>query len=92
MSAVIRLGYVNLRVTDLEEARNHYSNTLGWSRARRTGTLHLQGGDEWDFRPAERAIEHPQPARQLDDLRGVAPRPGPGSAPSGVPGPRCWDR
>jgi catechol-2,3-dioxygenase len=29
MSAVIRLGYVNLRVTDLEEARNHYSNTLG---------------------------------------------------------------
>ena len=29
MSAVIRLGYVHLRVTDLEEARNHYSNTLG---------------------------------------------------------------
>ena len=28
-SAVIRLGYVHLRVTDLEEARNHYSNTLG---------------------------------------------------------------
>ena len=27
--SVIRLGYVHLRVTDLEEARNHYSNTLG---------------------------------------------------------------
>ena len=30
MSAVIRLGYVHLRVTDLEEARNHYSNTSAW--------------------------------------------------------------
>ena len=29
MSNVIRLGFVHLRVTDLEEARNHYSNTLG---------------------------------------------------------------
>lgn len=26
---VMRLGFVHLRVTDLEEARNHYSNTLG---------------------------------------------------------------
>ena len=26
---VMRLGYVHLRVTDLEEARDHYSNTLG---------------------------------------------------------------
>ena len=25
----MRLGYVHIRVTDLEEARNHYSNTLG---------------------------------------------------------------
>ena len=26
---VMRLGYVHIRVTDLEEARDHYSNTLG---------------------------------------------------------------
>ena len=29
---VMRLGFVHLRVTDLEEARNHYSNTLGMTR------------------------------------------------------------
>ena len=29
MSKVMRLGFVHLRVTDLEESRNHYSNTLG---------------------------------------------------------------
>ena len=29
---VMRLGFVHLRVTDLEEARNHYSNTLGHDR------------------------------------------------------------
>ena len=29
--SVMRLGYVHMRVTDLEEARDHYSNTLGMS-------------------------------------------------------------
>ena len=29
--SVMRLGYVHVRVTDLQEARNHYSNTLGMS-------------------------------------------------------------
>ena len=62
MSAVIRLGYVHLRVTDLEEARNHYSNTLGmevvheepspsphsWPRGdREPGKLYLKCWDEW---------------------------------------------
>jgi hypothetical protein len=28
---VMRLGFVHLRVTDLEEARNHYSNTPPWT-------------------------------------------------------------
>ena len=41
MSAVIRLGYVHLRVTDLEESRNHYSNTLGME------VVHEEPGRLW---------------------------------------------
>jgi len=49
MSKVIRLGYVHLRVTDLEEARNHYSNTLGMEVvASEPGKLYLKCWDEWD--------------------------------------------
>src|SRR6185369_9254709 len=49
MSAVIRLGYVHLRVTDLEEARNHYSNTLGMEVVQeKQGKLYLTCWDEWD--------------------------------------------
>ena len=49
MSAVIRLGYVHLRVTDLEEARNHYSNTLGMEVVHEEpGKLWLKCWDEWD--------------------------------------------
>jgi catechol 2,3-dioxygenase len=48
-SAVIRLGYVHLRVTDLEEARNHYSNTLGMQVVHEEpGRLWLKCWDEWD--------------------------------------------
>ena len=46
---VMRLGSVHLRVTDLEEARNHYSNTLGMTVvAEQAGKLHLKCWDEWD--------------------------------------------
>jgi catechol 2,3-dioxygenase-like lactoylglutathione lyase family enzyme len=46
---VMRLGFVHLRVTDLEEARNHYSNTLGMQVvAEQAGKLHLKCWDEWD--------------------------------------------
>ena len=49
MSAVIRLGYVHLRVTDLEESRNHYSNTLGMEVVHEEpGRLWLKCWDEWD--------------------------------------------
>ena len=49
MSKVIRLGYVHLRVTDLEESRNHYSNTLGMEVvAEEPGKLYLKCWDEWD--------------------------------------------
>ncbi len=48
-SAVIRLGYVHLRVTDLEEAREHYSNTLGMEVVEEDqGKLYLKCWDEWD--------------------------------------------
>lgn len=46
---VMRLGYLHLRVTDLEEARDHYSNTLGMSVVHEEpGRLHLKCWDEWD--------------------------------------------
>ena len=46
---VMRLGFVHLRVTDLEEARNHYSNTLGMTVvAEQPGKLYLKCWDEWD--------------------------------------------
>jgi catechol 2,3-dioxygenase len=47
--SVMRLGYVHIRVTDLEEARNHYSNTLGMSVVHEEpGKLHLKCWDEYD--------------------------------------------
>jgi catechol 2,3-dioxygenase len=46
---VIRLGYVHMRVTDLEDARNHYSNTLGMEVVHEEpGKLWLKCWDEWD--------------------------------------------
>ena len=50
--SVMRLGYVHIRVTDLEEARDHYSNTLGMSVVHEEpGRLHLKCWDEWDHHP-----------------------------------------
>ena len=47
--SVMRLGFVHIRVTDLEEARNHYSNTLGMNVVHEEpGKLHLKCWDEWD--------------------------------------------
>ncbi|MGH3150966.1 MAG: catechol 2,3-dioxygenase [Streptosporangiaceae bacterium] len=46
---VMRLGFVHIKVTDLEEARNHYSNTLGMTVvAESPGKLYLKCWDEWD--------------------------------------------
>jgi len=47
--SVMRLGYVHIRVTDLEEARNHYSNTIGMNVVHEEpGKLHLKCWDEYD--------------------------------------------
>ena len=38
------MGFVHLRVTDLEEARNHYSDTLGMTVvAEQPGKLQVRG-------------------------------------------------
>lgn len=47
--AVMRLGYVHARVTDLSDARSHYVDTLGlYPVQEEPGRLLLKGWDEWD--------------------------------------------
>ncbi len=47
--AILRLGYVHARVTDLAEAKSHYANTLGlYPMQEEPGRLLLKGWDEWD--------------------------------------------
>ncbi|MDA8309350.1 MAG: catechol 2,3-dioxygenase [Actinomycetota bacterium] len=46
---VMRLGYVHIRVTDLEAARRHYVDTLGmYPTASASGKLYLKAWDEYD--------------------------------------------
>lgn len=46
---VMRLGYVHIRVTDLEAARRHYVDTLGmYPIASESGKLYLKAWDEYD--------------------------------------------
>jgi catechol 2,3-dioxygenase len=46
---VLRLGYVHIRVTDLEEAKKHYGYTMGLLPARvEPGRVFYKGWDEWD--------------------------------------------
>lgn len=47
--AVLRLGYVHARVTDLADARSHYVDTLGLHPIQEeSGRMLLKGWDEWD--------------------------------------------
>jgi len=47
--AVLRLGYVHVRVTDLEDAKRHYADTLGMKiMADEGGKVHLKCWDEYD--------------------------------------------
>jgi catechol 2,3-dioxygenase len=44
---VLRLGYVHMRVTDLEEAKRHYGYTMGLMPAREEpGRAFYKGWDE----------------------------------------------
>ncbi|TWS26435.1 catechol 2,3-dioxygenase [Tsukamurella sputi] len=46
---VIRLGYVHVRVSDLDTAAEHYANTLGMDTvAEETGRMYLKSWDEHD--------------------------------------------
>ena len=46
---VMRMGYVHARVTDLEEAKRHYANTMGLYETRsEPGRVFYKGWDEWD--------------------------------------------
>ena len=47
--AVMRMGYVHARVTDLAEAKHHYANTLGlYETLAEDGKVYYKGWDEWD--------------------------------------------
>ena len=47
--AVMRLGYVHARVTDLDEAKRHYNDTLVlYPIHEDAGTAYFKGWDEWD--------------------------------------------
>src|SRR5579875_2381492 len=47
--SVMRLGFVHVRVTDLEAARRHYVDTLGmYPVAQEEGRLYLKCWDEYD--------------------------------------------
>ena len=47
--AILRMGYAHVRVTDLAEARQHYTQTLGLNEVTSTDTkIYLKGWDEWD--------------------------------------------
>ena len=47
--AVLRLGYVHVRVTDLEDAKRHYGYTMGlYPTHEEPGRVYYKGWDEWD--------------------------------------------
>ena len=46
---VLRMGYVHARVTDLEDAKQHYGSTMGLYETRsEPGRVFYKGWDEWD--------------------------------------------
>ena len=47
--AVMRMGYMHVKVTDLAEAKDHYANTLGlYQTLEQDGKVYYKGWDEWD--------------------------------------------
>jgi catechol 2,3-dioxygenase len=47
--AIMRMGYVHARVTDMAEARQHYTQTLGLNEvAAVDNKVYFRGWDEWD--------------------------------------------
>ncbi|MCB1756227.1 MAG: VOC family protein, partial [Gammaproteobacteria bacterium] len=48
--SVLRIGHINIRVLDMEEAVSHYSNVLGMKVVHKdaAGNIYLKAWDEWD--------------------------------------------
>ena len=47
--AVMRMGYMHVKVTDLAEAKEHYANTVGlYQTLEQDGKVYYKGWDEWD--------------------------------------------
>ena len=47
--AVMRMGYMHVKVTDLAEAKQHYGNTIGlYQTLEQDGRVYYKGWDEWD--------------------------------------------
>ncbi len=48
--SVLRIGHINLRVLDMDEAVKHYENVVGLTTTHRDdeGNVYLKGWDEWD--------------------------------------------
>ncbi len=46
---VMRMGYMHVKVTDLDEAKQHYGNTVGlYQTLEQDGRVYYKGWDEWD--------------------------------------------
>lgn len=46
---ILRLGYAEIRVTDMEEAKSHYGRTLGMQHVGdHDGAAYYKGWDEWE--------------------------------------------
>ena len=47
---VLRIGHINLRVLDMDEAVHHYADVLGMTKVHEdaAGNVYLKGWDEWD--------------------------------------------
>jgi len=48
--SLMRIGHVNIRVLDMEQAKNHYENVIGLINTGEDGdgNVYLKGWDEWD--------------------------------------------
>ena len=78
---IMRLGHVRLRVLEMEQAHDHYTEMLGLLEQHRDpdGTVYLKGWDEWDkysvilVRADQAGIDHVafkvEKDRDLDELR-----------------------
>ena len=71
--AVLRMGYVHARVTDLEEAKKHYGYTMGLYETRsEPGRVFYKGWDEWDHHSV--VLEEGGVGLAQDRLQGRRPR------------------